>query len=471
MINNAKYVFGQNTAQLTSSLDKLMSVPDSKNLTKEEEKEVSASLVSFAHTLKKTSKNGFVSPELKEIVNNFQMAGYDIAKMPKEYANSLKRTYEDINEVIKTNPGAYKDKASKAYCDAYELFSGVKFKNFANNLKNSKGVKKILHSKESVNPDCSFEAYERYLGTLDDNVQSQELFGSVTASFTSLTGSVSVLSSILIVAVVIIAILIICMCIISAMYQQKVVEAIEELAKNANKPSYPKKINKAAVVASMEDNIPKATNTFLVKPMTLCTKFINKLTEPKVSKQLKDGADSIEKSNSKESYDQSQEVGMISTGIAMVAGFAASHPIVIFVGIICALVLIVPLIRGLIYWMSRFRFKIGSLLKAQNETISDNIEVLINKMNDPSTSPEEKARLQRVISRQEGMAKNIKKLSDLFYKEQLNANGDANYNLNEDEKIDYDKIVEEKQKQEEENTFPIVNPTEPINVGSNSIVL
>lgn len=469
MINDSKHIFGQNTAQLTNSLDKIMSVPDSKTLTKEEEKTISASIVSFAHTLKKTSKTGIVSPELKEIVNNFQMSGYDIAKMPKEYSQSLKRTYEDLSEVIKNNPGAYKDKASKAYCDTYELFTGIKFKNFANNLKKSKGVNKLLHSKESVNPDCSLEAFERYLASMDEE-QSKEWFGSgIVSSFTTLTGSVGTLSAVLIVSVVIIAILIICLCIISAMYQQKVVEAIEELTKNSKDPNYPKKLNKAAIVASMEENIPKATNTFLVKPMVVCTKFVNKLTEPKISKQLKDGADELDKANSKESLDQSQEVGMITTAVGMVAGFAASHPIVIFVGIICALVLIVPLIRGLIYWMSRFRFKIGNLLKAQNEAISDNVEVLIAKMNDPSTSPDEKARLERVISRQQGLAKNIKKLSEVFYKEQLNANGDTNYNLNDDDKIDYEKIVEEKQA-EEENSTVIVNPTEPINTGSSSLV-
>lgn len=489
-MQKSEEIFEESTSRLSDDLDKIMDLPDSKNLTKDEEKNVLSNIVSFAHTLKKTSKNGMVSPELKEINRCFSKSNYDISKMPKEYAQSLKRTYDDFSEVIKENPGYYKGKMPKVYCDTYELFNGTKFKNFVNKFKNSKSVKKIAHSGESLCPDNLIESYERYVADIcygmDDNERSEEFLGGIInpiiTSFGSLTGSVTTLSSIVIISIVVISILIICLCICSSIYQQRVCEAIEELCRNSIQNEYSYALNKKDIVESMENSIPKGTNTFLIKPMAVTSKFLNKITEPKHAKQFEKNIEFLDKndSKSKEDLEQSQEVGALGITAMAAGGAVVGHvtPVVIAVSIIIGLILIIPLTRGLIYWCSRFKFKVGSLLKEQNELINCNVEVLIKKLNDPNIADDEKERLKRVISRQEGIAKTIGKLSNVFYKEQINANMESKYEIADDDKTDYDQVVEDMSKNattdsEEtpnEATNVVINKSEIPSTGQASIL-
>lgn len=479
----SKSIFDQSTAQLSDSLDKIMDIPDSKTLNSDEQKNILSNVAAFTHTLSKASKSGLIAPELKDISRNFEKANFDISRMPREYAQSLKRTYEDLTEVVKQDPGYFKNSASKAYCDTYELFNGTKFKNFVTKIKNSKGVKKVINSNEDYKNLDSIESLDAYVSELcrDSNVQSEEFLGKglvnkmltpVSTELTGFTSSVSMLSSVLIIAVVVISILIICMCILSAMYQQRVVEAIEAICDNKTNSSYPKKINKVAVAKSMEDNIPKATNTFLVKPMIMSTKYVNKITDPKYAKNLDKGLATLDEASenvSKESLDRSEE-GLPVAVVAFKA-FITTHPVFIVSAIIIALILIIPLLRGLIYWCSRFRFRVGLLLKEQNETINNNIEVLIEKYNNPLTSPDEKARLDRIISRQQNIAGKLSKLSNLFYKEQLTANSDTASNLRDDDKINFDKIVEDNEASinDVESTV-VVNPSKEPSTGNASII-
>lgn len=475
---DVKSILTQTTSQVSSSMDKLLNLPESKTLNKDEQKEVLTGLASFIGTLKKQSKSGLIPPELKDISNAFEKANYDITRMPKEFASSLKRTYEDFSEVIKQEPGYFKDRAAKAYCDSYELFTGVKFKNFVNKLKSSKGVKKILHSKENYNP--SIESFDAYISSTNYD-QSEEAIdpfgigkalGGAASEFNGLMTSVNTLSSIVIISVVIISIMIICMCIMSSMYQDKLIEAIEAITESQTG----KKLDKSAVVKNMEESMPKATKTFLVKPTIGCTKFINKITEPKTFNGISKGIDTLDKYSdqvSKENYDQSEEF-FLSGMIAGLATFAAANPIVIAVGVIAALILVVHLLRAAIYWVGHFRLKISTILKEQSEIIDTNIIALIDKANDPSTPKSEKERLLKVIERQKNMAKNLSGMSDAIYKTEASANADTSYDLKEDSKINYDKIVDETNRQvqetQQETTDIIVNEPESAPSGSASII-
>lgn len=486
--------FNKTTAQLGASLDRLLNLPSSKTLTKDEEKNVIASLASFNHTMKKVSRFGLIPPEMKDVTRNFEKAGYDITRMPREYSNSLKRTYEDLSYATKTDPGFFKDKASNAYCTVYELFTGIKFKNFVSKLKKSKTVSKILQSNESYSNLDSIESIDAFYADLDRNEHSEELFGPVRNAanqFLTLSNSVNSLTSIIIISVVIIGILICCMCIVSSMYQQRLVESIEALTEAELDQRKKGKANKAfidklAVAKAMENGISPATKSFMVSPMVGCSKFINKITEPKEFINISKGIDIIDKTpdSSSESLDQSQEIigfGTTLAGAASAIGtFVAGNPIIIGVSIVAALILVIQLLRGAIYWIGHFRLKVGTILKEQSDTLDTNVVALIDKMNDPATPKSEKERLAKVIERQKNMSKNLMNLSEVFYKTQNTANSDTNYDLKDDEKIDFDKQADDAINQaenEEANSSPedissgvVVNETETPSTGSASII-
>lgn len=478
---NPKQIFSQTASQLSASMDKLLNLPDSKNFNKSEQKELISSLAAFQHTMKKSSRAGFVPPELKDINREFEKANFDITRMPREYANSLKRTYEDLSEVVKNNPGYFKDRASKAYCDAYELFTGVKFKNFVTKIKNSKTFKKFTHSGESYNI-TSAEGIDILYSDLsrEDGEKSSEgvisAISGASSSFSTLAGSVNTLSSIVIVAIVIISIMIICICIMSAMYQERLVSAIEAITDKQNKTD--KKLDKSAIAMSMEESMSSTTNAFLVKPTIGCTKFINKLTEPKEFTKLSKSIDAADKAPaSRESYEQSQEFALnIAPFLAGIVSTVGA-PILIGAGVIAGLILAIHLIRGAIYWVGHFRLKISTILKEQSEVLDTNVISLIDKANDPMTPKSEKERLNKIIERQKNMSKNLTSLSDTFYKTQNAANSDAAYDLKDDSKIDFDKVADETIKQAEDqegdqavNDVIVNSPVEEPSGGSASII-
>lgn len=486
---NPKQIFSQTASQLSASMDKLLNLPDSKNFNKSEQKELISSLAAFQHTMKKSSRAGFVPPELKDINREFEKANFDITRMPREYANSLKRTYEDLSEVVNNNPGYFKDRASKAYCDAYELFTGVKFKNFVTKIKNSKTFKKFTHSGESYNITSAegIDVLYSDLSRENNNEQSLEFdvlgikaaLSGATTSFNTLTGSVNALSSIVIVAIVIISIMIICICIMSAMYQERLVSAIEAITDKQNKTD--KKLDKSAIAMSMEESMSSTTNAFLVKPTIGCTKFINKLTEPKEFTKLSKHIDAADKAPiSRESYEQSEEFAIPPLNIApFLAGIVSTvgAPILIGAGVIAGLILAIHLIRGAIYWVGHFRLKISTILKEQSEVLDTNVISLIDKANDPMTPKSEKERLNKIIERQKNMSKNLTSLSDTFYKTQNAANSDAAYDLKDDSKIDFDKVADETIKQAEDqegdqavNDVIVNSPVEEPSGGSASII-
>lgn len=452
MISSKKLLKEKSIDQLSDSMDKILDLPESKTLSKDEQREIPSSVASLSHTLGKTSKSGIVPASFKAISRNFEKAGYDINKMPKEYVESFKRTYDDLSVVVKENPGYFKNKASKAYCDAYELMTGAKFKTFVNKMKSSKTVKKAMNSTESLNDDpLSMESLQIAVSDLcrDTNIESKEFLGEgllakiltpVASELTSFTSSIGTLSIVIIVAIIIISILIICICLVSSMYQQRVVEAIEVICENKDKANASNIMNKFEIAKAMEDKIPPATNIYLIKPMTITTKYMNKLTEPKqfikFSKSL-DEADKID--SSKEDLNQSEESAV---GIAsVVAATASVHPIIIGASIVAGLLLIIPMVRSASYWLRHFTFDVSNLLKDQNELIVNNVEVLIVKRNDPNTPQSEKDRLDRIIERQSNIAKTLLNLSDKFYKNELVANVEAECELKQDDTIDFENVV------------------------------
>ena len=168
-------LLNQNTSELVKNMDNISNIPDSKTLNKGDIKEYIANLSSLSHTLTKCSRSGMIPPELKDISNSFEKSGYDINKMPSHISSSLKRTYEGLSKAYSENPGYFKDSATKGYIDAYELFTGVKFRNFINKMKASKAFEKISKSKESLNYNSSIESLDAYISDLslyyDKNVK------------------------------------------------------------------------------------------------------------------------------------------------------------------------------------------------------------------------------------------------------------------------------------------------------------
>lgn len=449
-----KDILNQNTSKLTEAMDKISNIPDSKTLNRSDIKEYVANLSSLSHTLTKCSRSGIIPPELKDISVSFERSGYDISKMPSHISSSLKRTYEGLSKAYAENPGYFKDSATKGYIDSYELLTGVKFKNFINKMKASKAFEKVSKSKESLNYESSIESLDAYIADLnlyyDKNTRSNEFIGEgmlakivapIATEFTGMTASISTLSSILIICLVVLSVLIICMCILSTIYQQRVVEAIEALANGGEE-----KVDLTKVALKMEESIPSATNKFMVKPMICCTKFMNKFTEPKNVDNVEKSVKIVDKfKKSKEDFTQSQELvgstALVGT-LSKLLAFGTGNPILISLSIIILAVSIICLIRGVIYWVNHFRFKVGELLHEQDEMLKVNIDQLIAKVNDSNTPEPEKERLRKVISRQENIAKGLRKMSDVLYKECTKANSDANDELTQDSKIDFDQIAD-----------------------------
>lgn len=460
-----KDIFNKSTDKLVETMDKLASVPDSKILNKSDIKEYVANLSSLSHTLTKCSKSGLIPPELKDINSSFEKSGFDITKMPSHISSSLARTYQGLSKAYASNPGYFKNSATKGYIDCYELFTGVKFKNFINKMKSSKAFEKISKSNESLNHLSSIENLDAYISELnlhfDKNTKSSEFLGEgliakigaplatqlskfaapVAGQFASLTSSVYMLSGVLMIVLVVIAILIISLCIVSSIYQQRVVEAIEALTQGTIN-----NIDETKLAMKMEESIPSATNKFMIKPMICCTKFMNKFTEPKNVDNVEKSVKCLDKTNkSKEDFDRSQEVVGTSAFVGTLSkllAFGTGNPIAISLSIIVLVVSIVCLVRGLIYWINHFRFKVGELLLEQDSMIGVNVDQLIAKVNDPKTPEPEKERLRKVISRQENIAKGLRKMSDILYKECIKANSDCNDELTEDSNIDFDGVAD-----------------------------
>lgn len=474
-MRNPKIMLEKNISELTSDLDKVMGVSDTKTMTLVEQKEYLSNFNSLLHTVRKCSRSGLISPELRDITNSFEAAGYDVNKMPSHFSGSLKRTYVGLSEACKANPGYFKNTVSKGYCDCYELFTGVKFKNFVNKMKSSKGFQKLMNSREDLNHLSSIEKLDIMLSE-DCNKStegigsfiSERLLGTVTSEFAGLTSSVTMLSSIVIVCVIVIAILIVSMCIVSSMFQQRLVEVIEELSSKTLSHDEKIKVTNEDVAKAMEEDIPIGSKKFLFKPMICCSKFMSKLVEPKNVECIDKSLKAVEKADSKESLTQSGEgVGTISTFLL----FGVSHPIFIPITIIFGIIVIIPLIRSIIYKFNRTKFKFGELLKAQSDTINNNVELLIDKLNNPSTPDSEKERLRKVIEKQMNIAKSLKDMSKKINKDSIDSDSDVNFELNQDSKIDFDSISE-KQIEDSENDVKVTNSDEvnPDTVPNSSII-
>lgn len=474
-MRNPKIMLEKNISELTSDLDKVMSVSDTKILTKAEQKEYLSNFNSLMHTIKKCSKSGLVSPELRDITNSFEAAGYDIEKMPSHFSGSLKRTYVGLSAACKENPGYFKNSVSKGYCDCYELFTGVKFKNFISKMKSSKGFQKIMNSREDLNHLSSIEKLDVMISECDDKsvegigaFLAEKFVGPVSLEFSTLTSSVSMLSSIVIITVVVIAILIISMCIVSSMFQQRIVEAIEELSAKTLEHEKLLKITNQEIAKSMEEKIPVGSKKFLFKPMICCSKFMSKIVEPKNVECIDKSLKVVEKDGSKESLDQSNEgVGVVSSLML----FGATHPIFIPITIIFGIIVIIPFIRSIIYKFNRTKFRFGELLKAQSDTINNNVELLVNKLNNPSTPDSEKERLKKIIEKQMNIAKTLKSMSEKINKDSIESDSDVSFELNQDAKIDFD-TISQKQMDDAENSVKVTNSDEidPNTVPKSSII-
>src|SRR5574344_166399 len=439
-----------------SMFNSLNSVNSGRQLTDKEDIEPRAEVKAFNSDLYKTSKGHVVSPELMPSVKEFEKANYDINKLPSKMKNSLVSTYNDFNQVIAEDPTKYKDTTAELYCSIYELFSSNAIAKAVNRAKKSKVYNQVAASSEMLKGTENWEDY------LSSHAQSEEvgLLSGVTAGISATTTAITGISGmlhVLTVLLVFISAAIIVLCVVSTCYNIQLGRNIELLSEQNNvKNMGASKAHELRVKTSMNDmenNIPVISKTLFFKPMIVIKSFISKFFVEKYDDYDKEltRIDNYKSKESLENTDQSQEVAVEAIGAAVTKWFL---PVVIAL----SLPLILKLLRSVMYFIGRLRLKMHDFFEEQSEWVDINVEELIAKRDDPSTSKSEKERLNKIIERQMAWGKNLKSASEKIYKVQTEAGNDARTELRNDDNKNWEKEV--RNEKDANKTLPVSDGSE-----------
>ena len=85
-------------------LNSMATVTPGRGITDEEDIQFRAQSKAMKNALIKMSKNRFVSPEMKPVVQMFEKANYDLTKLPMEVQGQFADTYQKIQSVVAKNP-------------------------------------------------------------------------------------------------------------------------------------------------------------------------------------------------------------------------------------------------------------------------------------------------------------------------------------------------------------------------------
>lgn len=390
----------------------------------EDEIDYRAEVKAFDYCLKKTGRNHFVSPECKPMVLEFEKVNYDISKLPANMRDNFARTYADFKNAYSNDPSKYKNSSVELYCNIYEMFNNNAISRLMTRVKKSKHFKENAFAREGLKGIESFEYY------LADNVQSEELFGTIaktaasaTTLLASLNSSIHILSIILIFVAAAICIL----CLVNMAYNIQLAKNIEILTKRSTTDGYSQAaaLRIQTSIDGMEASHPMISKVMFFKPMSVVQRFVDKNFVKNFDK-FDSNLTALDKSKeSLENNEQSTE----SVLFGFIIGFGAIMTIPIVLGFI----------RHIVYYINHTKLRIHLYFKEMGDWTASNVDKLIEKSLDENTSKEEKERLEKIIEKQKVWAVKLYSWADKLYKAQTEAGNETRSQIRDDESKDFDK--------------------------------
>lgn len=447
-----------NNDQFEKQLELFDNIPKSRILSKLEEHDLRKNLLQYEYTLDKCKDGKIVSSELQPIVNEFEKANYSLDRLNPTMKMSLQSTYEELKYCVESDPKTFKNTNAKLYCELYEMFKLNKAAEAMDKMKKSKFFKGNKLSKESF----SLESLEAFIAE-NNGVRSTEGFldnfftklihiSQVPAASESIQGGMLLVSILLLIITVAIVVL----CVINAHYKSELSKILDKLVDddiNTKGALKARQDNVKNAALNMEQNMPPFTKQILFKGAKFGLKQVNNFSKLDYSELDK----SVEEFNQQcnDIVAQSEE-GVVYEKIIenlykpFIEFVKKTKGGIIAVGIIIGLITVgIPLLRATIYHFKSWRIRMSDFFSEQSELTSSNIEYLIEQRDKPTTSKMEKERLDKIISKQRVWVKNLVAWSNFFYKSEVDASSDAMYEINQDEKIDFDKIAYDREKEEE----------------------
>ena len=429
MVSTTSFI-KKTTDEILDNMKNMFNLSDSKIFDKFENKEMRAHMHSLKHTLEKCSNGRLIPNELKPVVSMFENSNYDITKLPKKYADNINDTYARLKFAINNDPKFFKNKTANLYCDIYDTITFKGFRKLVDRLKTSSAFDGSPLSKEELMVMDNLDNYiaDSKIG-YGRGAEAGGIFGlaKLASSTAALSFEIKDLTLIISVVLILLIVLFVSLLLILIQYNKCVANAITELGNSGGGKIEMVAAYKQAAV-DLESEIAPATNMTLFKCARIGGKYISELSNNSYSTFDKMMTVAEKKKNSKENMEQSNEALSTIVIPAMI------------VGVTCFI--LIPLIRSSIYYIHHLKLKINTFLVEQSEVLSVNIEDLETKINDISTPEMEKTRLKKVMERQMTWYKNLIKMSEIAYKCQIEAGREVTDNINEDDKINFDRIVD-----------------------------
>lgn len=411
-------------------LNSMATVTPGRGITDEEDIQFRAQSKAMKNALIKTSKNRFVSPEMKPVVQMFEKANYDLTKLPMEVQGQFADTYQKIQSVVAKNPSKYKNTPAELYCTIYEMFASNNLSKMYKRVKSSSLFNEVEVSREALK---GIENWEYYASSR--LAQSEEWIGSgisaTVSGIATTVGSVNLMLHTLNTILIFLISALVVLCIISATFNIRLAQIVEKLANGEKiKKVGPKKAKEESVeeaVVGLNESTSVMTKTFLYKPVASVGKVVNNLSTKMYAAFDKTLTNIENKKKSKEGFDPEQSTEVDAVFITVI--------------VVCVLPLVLPLLRSMLYYISHLRLKMSEFFKEQAEWTEIHIEELIAKRDNPSTSPIEKERLTKVIDKQKDWVARLTGWGEKLYKSQDEAGSEARSEIRIDDSKDYEQQV------------------------------
>lgn len=450
--SSLKRIMDVSADNIKKSIDGAFNVKN-KVFTRQENRAAKREMLLLGRSLRKFSRSRIVSNDVRSYIKAFENADWDPTKLKeRNVKNSLTETYEDFMELKKVGK-LPKNTMASFYCEAYDFMSGKHFATLFRDAKKSKYFNKNKLSSEALK---GFESLEMYLteASYGQHERSEEfLQGVFTRSLiaSGITASITNLNIVLILIAIAMG-LAITLLIIMFIHMS---EIRKDMASYDNDPDANiEDIRKEAVARSIdkiESKVNIVTKNALIKPCIAGVTFINKLSSDAFAK-LDNVYNDLEQKVKERKQLSKEDVNELS----MEAGFGVAT--IITIGAVAAiLLLIVPLVRALMYYIHHFRFSAYDWLKEQSVWTANNIQAIRKQLEDPNTPESEKKRLEGIIKKQEKWVERLNKASDSFYKEQTTTGSNVRDEIMEEDSGKVQNEIDKEFEKDPETSYKISN--------------
>lgn len=427
--------------KMDGMVDSFSKISESKVLTTGETLELKTQILSFGRAITKCGDGHVIPSEMKPIIKDFEKANFEISKLPLTLKNSLSSTYDDFKRLLANNSNEFNKTQAGLYCKIYEFFLNPVNVKFINRIQKDKSSKKLGLSGE----DYSFESLEEWIS----DSESTEAFGSIAAiksafatlskNMTSTLLTVQSLTAIIAFLLILVAILLTTLIAINMQYKAELADILKRLSEN--------KLNNDAAIyqaaKNMVDHTNPLTKNLYYKPVNGCLASFSKICDKGYQwfdKSLNSANSGKLEDDSKESLDHTKSEEILPGFVTSAASVISKATIPFW--IIFSLVLIMIFIKPAVYLVYKLRLKVSEFLKEESEMLKVNIFEL-QKQYEETTSEIEKARLDKIINKQIAVYNNMASFANKIYADQQVAAINSRDEIRIDDKIDYDKIVEE----------------------------